>query len=382
MNRLRTEAVEQLQPVMSEHQPLTSANDNGDDDIFLDDETNDDRQAHIRRRAPTRHSIKSLTGRKTASKQTPTTESKRKPTKNAPSPINTSSETKMLYNVPSVSQIAPLPQNKSHGTLPVLSLDGRDAPNPMQSETSENDLTHRICLDPTTRRQYSYSQSSVLSEGIFMDKNVLPKLEPGIYSTSLVDVDHNDVTTYHPLKKQVQQHQLTVEAPTAYNYRSRANTNIIERRFSNVEQPILTPELVCNVHDFFDFFFLLLTLTSKFHLHIYMPLKPILSNQFKTERQRSQNSDIELTEELHRTSINRNQSSPDIHEQSDRIPPLMTSNTPVYVTENRHRARRRSSVQILDIKLIQSLSNQSTSLPVGDNDSRVAENKSDDFCEL
>ncbi|CAF0836021.1 unnamed protein product [Adineta steineri] len=78
-----------------------------------------------------------------------------------------------------------------------------------------------------------------------MDKNVLPKLEPGIYSTSLVDVDHNDVTTYHPLKKQVQQHQLTVEAPTAYNYRSRANTNIIERRFSNVEQPILTPELVC-----------------------------------------------------------------------------------------------------------------------------------------
>ncbi|CAF1555536.1 unnamed protein product [Adineta steineri] len=67
--------------------------------------------------------------------------SKRKPTKNAPSPINTSSETKMLYNVPSVSQIAPLPQNKSHGTLPVLSLDGRDAPNPMQSETSENDLT-------------------------------------------------------------------------------------------------------------------------------------------------------------------------------------------------------------------------------------------------
>ncbi|CAF0836039.1 unnamed protein product [Adineta steineri] len=113
-----------------------------------------------------------------------------------------------------------------------------------------------------------------------------------------------------------------------------------------------------------------------------MPLKPILSNQFKTERQRSQNSDIELTEELHRTSINRNHSSPDIHEQSDRIPPLMTSNTPVYVTENRHRARRRSSVQILDIKLIQSLSNQSTSLPVGDNDSRVAENKSDDFCEL
>jgi len=69
--------------------------------------------------------------------------SKRKSSKNTTTTptATTSSDTKVLYNVPSVSQIAPLPQNKSHGILPVLSLDGRDAPNIMQSETSENDLT-------------------------------------------------------------------------------------------------------------------------------------------------------------------------------------------------------------------------------------------------
>ena len=68
--------------------------------------------------------------------------SKRKAAVTIPlSTVNASNEPKMLYNVPSVSQIAPLPQNKSHGTLPVLSLDGRDAPHAMQSETSETDLT-------------------------------------------------------------------------------------------------------------------------------------------------------------------------------------------------------------------------------------------------
>lgn len=54
---------------------------------------------------------------------------------------NASNEPKAFHNVPSVSQIAPLPKNKSHGILPVLSLDGRDAPNVMQSESSESDLT-------------------------------------------------------------------------------------------------------------------------------------------------------------------------------------------------------------------------------------------------
>ncbi|CAM4879571.1 unnamed protein product [Rotaria socialis] len=167
---------------------------------------------------------------------------KRKPAKNPTPSLSTSSETKHFPNVPSVSQIAPLPQNKSHSILPVLSLDGRDAPSSIQSEESENDLTsittmpnnengrhsHRICLDPTTRRQYSYSQSSVLSEG-------------SIYSTSLVDVDLNNVTTmYHPLKKETSPNELTVDSLTPYYYRSRANSNIIQRRFSTVEQPTPT----------------------------------------------------------------------------------------------------------------------------------------------
>ena len=66
---------------------------------------------------------------------------KRKTSKNPPTTITSTNENKPLYNVPSVSQIPSLPQNKSHGILPVLSLDGRDALNPMQSENSESDLT-------------------------------------------------------------------------------------------------------------------------------------------------------------------------------------------------------------------------------------------------
>ncbi|CAF1186925.1 unnamed protein product [Adineta ricciae] len=73
MNRLRTAPGEESQQLVSSQQTSKMANEIGDDDIFLDDESNDDHQAHIRRRAPTRHSIKSLSGRKTTSKQTTTT---------------------------------------------------------------------------------------------------------------------------------------------------------------------------------------------------------------------------------------------------------------------------------------------------------------------
>jgi hypothetical protein len=76
-----------------------------------------------------------------------------------------------------------------------------------------------------------------------MDKNILSNVAPGLYSTSLVNDDAT--TTYHPLKKPGELHQLTVSLPTAYNYRSRANSNIIERRFSNVEPPIPILEQVC-----------------------------------------------------------------------------------------------------------------------------------------
>jgi hypothetical protein len=79
-----------------------------------------------------------------------------------------------------------------------------------------------------------------------MDKKLLPKIVPGLYSTSLVNVDQHDATTiYHPLKKPIDQHKLTVDAPTCYNYRSRANSNIIERRFSNLEPPAIIPDPIC-----------------------------------------------------------------------------------------------------------------------------------------
>jgi hypothetical protein len=73
MNQLQSE---QLPKAILKHQPLVPSNENGDDDdddIFT---ANDDDQANMRRRAPTRHSIKSLSGRKTLSKQAVTTEVK------------------------------------------------------------------------------------------------------------------------------------------------------------------------------------------------------------------------------------------------------------------------------------------------------------------
>jgi hypothetical protein len=66
--------MKQLSKMISEHPTPSQTNDKGgdDDDIFTKDEVNDDQQAHIRRRAPTRHSIKSLSGRKTLTRQTST----------------------------------------------------------------------------------------------------------------------------------------------------------------------------------------------------------------------------------------------------------------------------------------------------------------------
>jgi hypothetical protein len=79
-----------------------------------------------------------------------------------------------------------------------------------------------------------------------MEKTVPIKFEPGIYSTSMMNMEHDDPTTvYHSLKKPTHQHQLTVESVTAYNYRSRTNSNIIERRFSNVEPPAPMIEQLC-----------------------------------------------------------------------------------------------------------------------------------------
>ncbi|CAF3364548.1 unnamed protein product [Rotaria sp. Silwood1] len=357
MDPLQSEQPTQHSQTVIECQPSILINNN---DIVTKTENNNDDQAEMRRRAPTRHSIKSLSGRKTLSKQASVNESKRKSNKSPTTPINTSNETKFHY-VPSVSQIAPLPQNKSHGILPVLSLDGRDAPNPMQSDTSENDLTlnttttnnqsssrqpHRICLDPTTRRQYSYSQSSVLSEGT--------KPVPGIYSTSLVNVDHKKVITmYHPLKRQINPNELTVDFQTSYNYRSRANSNIIERRFSNVEQPTQISKRVCN------------------------------------RQQRSQNSNPAAVSAYRRTLPSENsndttaQNPNDTNEAIDIVEPIIVNNTPGYAADQaQYRSCRRSSVQFLDKKLIQSFASPVTSTVTADDDSNAAASVSEAECEF
>lgn len=76
MNRLRSALVEQLPQTTLERQTPTINNNNqeNDDDTFITSPTHSDHQANIRRRAPTRHSIKSLTGRKSLSKQNSTNE--------------------------------------------------------------------------------------------------------------------------------------------------------------------------------------------------------------------------------------------------------------------------------------------------------------------
>ena len=73
MNRLRSEPTEQLPRTVPEQQSSVLVNNSNqedeDDDTFTTTATISDQQAHLRRRAPTRHSIKSLTGRKSLSKQ-------------------------------------------------------------------------------------------------------------------------------------------------------------------------------------------------------------------------------------------------------------------------------------------------------------------------
>ena len=76
MNRLRSIQVEQLPQTVLQRQTanVTGTNLEVDGETFRNNGTLDDHQAHIRRRAPTRHSIKSLTGRRTPSKQNPSSE--------------------------------------------------------------------------------------------------------------------------------------------------------------------------------------------------------------------------------------------------------------------------------------------------------------------
>ena len=73
MNRLQSEDVDPISQPMAEFQPL-AANDNDDIDRKND---RDNEQAKIRRRAPTRHSIKAAPARKILTKQTSLNEVKK-----------------------------------------------------------------------------------------------------------------------------------------------------------------------------------------------------------------------------------------------------------------------------------------------------------------
>ncbi|CAF1188507.1 unnamed protein product [Rotaria sordida] len=74
MNRLQTELIEQLPQTILQEQSCNLTNTNQDNNTFVTNPNVNDHQANMRRRAPTRHSIKSLTNRKTLSKQNSTKE--------------------------------------------------------------------------------------------------------------------------------------------------------------------------------------------------------------------------------------------------------------------------------------------------------------------
>ncbi|CAF2649183.1 unnamed protein product [Rotaria sp. Silwood2] len=162
MNHLRPELAEQLPQIVLQQEPSDLTNTNEHDNIFVTNVTLNDHQANIRRRAPTRHSIKSLTNRKSLSKQNSTKEklykkkmsvskisnsNRRKLTRYHTIHVNSSIETEILRNIPSVSQIAPLPESKSDGILPILSLDRRDSSNSIESD---NELSLNIEITNTS----------------------------------------------------------------------------------------------------------------------------------------------------------------------------------------------------------------------------------------
>ncbi len=71
--------------------------------------------------------------------------------------MNSSTEGRILHNIPSVSKIAPLPENKSHGILPVLSLDGRDSPDDFMDadDNPSGEIGKSTNRHPVGNRNYS-----------------------------------------------------------------------------------------------------------------------------------------------------------------------------------------------------------------------------------
>lgn len=119
-----------------------------------------------------------------------------------------------------------------------------------------------------------------------------------------------------------------------------------------------------------------------------MSLRSMLSHHSHSGRHRSRNPNSELTGEFRRTYSDNHddhaQRHPDdTNEHSDVVESFINSSSPEFVAEQQaYRARRRSSVQILDKKFIQSLSNQMGSSLTADSDSNTGANASEDVCEL
>jgi len=118
-----------------------------------------------------------------------------------------------------------------------------------------------------------------------------------------------------------------------------------------------------------------------------MAFKRIFSHHSHNGHHRSRNANSESTE-VHRTSAdehNRNHSNQQhdaTNEHYDTIKPLMNNKSPAYATDEQYRTRRRSSVQMIDKKFIQLLSNPTTTSSVGDDDSNPVVNTSEELCEL
>lgn len=107
-----------------------------------------------------------------------------------------------------------------------------------------------------------------------------------------------------------------------------------------------------------------------------MALKRIFSHHSHSG-QRSRHEHLELPEEVQRSF------SDETHEHHDIVKPIRSNNTPDFgVDQQPYRARRRSSVQILDKKFIQSLSITTPSSPSDPESPRATTSISEDACEF
>ncbi|CAF4648087.1 unnamed protein product [Rotaria sp. Silwood1] len=110
-----------------------------------------------------------------------------------------------------------------------------------------------------------------------------------------------------------------------------------------------------------------------------MPLKRIFSSHSHSRQQRSQNSNPAAVSAYRRTLPSENsndttaQNPNDTNEAIDIVEPIIVNNTPGYAADQaQYRSCRRSSVQFLDKKLIQSFASPVTSTVTADDDSNAA----------